>query len=121
MTSRKITWILFDLGNVLVGLHATGSGAQRRRSAARRTAGAALFNENGVAQAITLGKLTRRSSWGRSISGSGPPSRPANVVSRSAREFAVVFPEVPGLIPRSKGGTGWASSRTRSSATGTTS
>ena len=63
----------------------------------------ALFNENGVAQAIALGKLSPQEFVGQINQRFGTSVTPANVVSWFGPELAVVFPEVPGLIASLKG------------------
>ena len=103
MTSRKITWILFDLGNVLVELHADGLGRAAAALGSTPERLVALFNENGVAQAIALGKLSPQEFVGQINQRFGTSVTPADVVSWFGPELAVVCPEVPGLIASLKG------------------
>ena len=108
MASRKIAWILFDLGNVLIELHADGLGraAAALGSAPERLL--ALFNENGMAQEIALGKLSPEEFVERINRRFGVSFTRANVVSWFGPELAVVFPEVPELIASLKGRYGLA-------------
>ena len=108
MASRKITWILFDLGNVLVELHADGLGRAAAALGSTPERLVALFNENGMAQAIALGKLSPQEFVERINRRFGTSVTPADVVSWFGPELAVVFPEVPGLIASLKGRYGLA-------------
>jgi putative hydrolase of the HAD superfamily len=108
MVSRKIAWILFDLGNVLVELHADGLGRAAAALSSTPERLVALFNENGMAQAIALGKLSPREFVEQINRRFGTSVTPADVVSWFGPEVAVVFPEVPGLIASLKGRYGLA-------------
>ena len=108
MASRKITWILFDLGNVLVELHADGLGRAAAALGSTPERLVALFNESGMAQAIALGKLSPQEFVEQINRRFGTSVAPADVVSWFGPELAVVFPEVPGLIASLKGHYGLA-------------
>ena len=96
MTSRKITWILFDLGNVLVELHADGLGRAAAALGSTPERLVALFNESGMAQAIALGKLSPREFVERINRRFGTSVAPANVVSWFGPESPSSFPKCPG-------------------------
>jgi glucose-1-phosphatase len=98
MASRKITWILFDLGNVLVELR-TG-GIERAAAALGSTPDRlmALFNEDGVAERIAVGKLSPQDFVERINRRFGTSVTPADLVSWFGPEVGLVFPEVPALI-----------------------
>ncbi|MGD0999698.1 MAG: HAD family phosphatase [Candidatus Brocadiia bacterium] len=108
MASRKITWILFDLGNVLIELHADGLGRAAAALGSTPERLVALFNESGMAQAIALGKLSPQEFVEQINRRFGTSVAPADVVSWFGPELAVVFPEVPGLIASLKGHYGLA-------------
>ena len=108
MASRKITWILFDLGNVLIELHAEGLGRAAAALGSTPERLVALFNESGMAQAIALGKLSPQEFVEQINRRFGTSVAPADVVSWFGPELAVVFPEVPGLIASLKGHYGLA-------------
>ena len=101
--SRKITWILFDLGNVLVELR-TG-GLERAAAALGSTPGrlSALFNENGIAERIAVGKLSPQEFVEQINRRFGSSIAPADVVNWFGPEVAAVFPESPALIASLKG------------------
>ena len=96
MASREITWILFDLGNVLVELR-TG-GLERAAAALGSTPDRllALFNEDGIAERIAVGKLSPQDFVEQINRRFGTSIAPADVVSGSARKSAPSFPRRPG-------------------------
>ena len=74
------------------------SSARRRRSAARRERLVELFNENGMAERIAVGKLSPQEFVEQINRRFGSSITPADVVSWFGPEVGLVFPEVPGLI-----------------------
>ena len=98
MASRKIKWILFDLGNVLVELR-TG-GIERAAAALGSTPErlVALFNENRMGRRIAVGKLSPQEFVEQINRRFGSSVTPADVVSWFGPEVGVVFPETPELI-----------------------
>ena len=98
MALQKITWILFDLGNVLVELR---PGGVKRAAAALGSSPerlVALFNENGMAQRIAVGKLTPQEFVEQINRRFGSSVTPADVVSWFGPEVGAVFPEAAGLV-----------------------
>ncbi len=103
MVLRKITWILFDLGNVLVELR---TGGMERAAAALGSTPARLielFKENEMAQHIAVGKLSPQEFVDQINRRFGTSVTPADVVSWFGPEVGAVFPEAPGLIASLKG------------------
>jgi putative hydrolase of the HAD superfamily len=98
MASSKITWILLDLGNVLVELR-TG-GLERAAAALGSTPDrlVALFHEDGIAERIAVGKLSPQDFVEQINRRFGTSIAPGDVVSWFGPEIGFVFPEVPALI-----------------------
>jgi putative hydrolase of the HAD superfamily len=103
MASREITWILFDLGNVLIESRMDGldRAAAALGSAPERLV--ALFNEDGMAERIAVGKLSPQEFVERINRRFGSSVTPADVVSWFGPDVSAVFPEAPGLIASLKG------------------
>ena len=103
MTSPKIKWILFDMGNVLVELR-TG-GLERAAAALGSTPErlTALFHENGIGERIAAGKLSPEDFVEQINRRFGSSIAPADIVSWFGPEVAVIYPEAPALIASLKG------------------
>jgi putative hydrolase of the HAD superfamily len=103
MDSRKITWILFDLGNVLIELRADGLDRAAAALGSTPERLVALFNEDGMAERIAVGKLSPQEFVEQINRRFGSSVTPADVVGWFGPDVAVVFPEAPGLIASLKG------------------
>lgn len=103
MALRKITWILFDLGNVLIELR---PGGMERAAAALGSTPARLvelFGENEMARQIAVGKLSPQEFVDQINRRFGSSVTPEDVVSWFGPEVSVLYPEAPGLIASLKG------------------
>ena len=98
MASPKITWILFDLGNVLVELRAGGLARAAAALGSTPERLTALFHENGTAERIAAGKLSPEDFVERINRRFGSSIAPADIVSWFGPEVAVIYPEAPALI-----------------------
>ena len=103
MSDAAIRWILFDLGNVLIELRNVGLECAAAALGATSERLVALFNENGMAQRIAVGKLSPQEFVEQINRRFGTSVTPADVVSWFGADVAVVFPEAPGLIASLKG------------------